>query len=460
MRVYHKKKIKTLFTCSIEIWDFINGYQNNPNYENKAIKNPLEALEIIEKTQSKTPKIFILKDFHLFVNDISITRKLKNLYYKLQEQTLFVIILSPELQIPLLLQEYIKIVPLPLPNKQEIRYELHRLKHNYPEIQDADVNKLILAYQGFSINKIRISISKFITSQKNIEEAYRIILKDKQNLIRQTNILELHSSTYQLEDIGGLSNLKIWLKKRSCSFSQQAKNYGIPNPKGILLVGIQGTGKSLSAKAIAQEWNIPLLKLDVGKIFASLVGESESRMRKMIEIAEKCSPCILWIDEIDKAMQNDNPKGDSGTSNRILSLFLTWLAEKKHPVFIVATANNIKELPAEMLRKGRFDEIFFLNLPNELERYRIFSIHLKKIRPLTWHRYNIRYLSTLTKNFSGAEIEQTIIDAMHNAFYENREFTTNDISESVSQTIPLAFLDYEEIARLQEWAQQGKVRLA
>nr|YP_009295851.1 hypothetical protein Schim_105 [Schimmelmannia schousboei]AOM64786.1 hypothetical protein Schim_105 [Schimmelmannia schousboei] len=445
---------------SIYSWDFIDGYYNNPNYVKQAIRNPLGALEFIDNLESKTPKIFFLKDFHVFINDISIIRKLKNLYRSLKKSNSHIVICASEIQIPILLRENITLLEFPLPNYQEIKAELKRLFSVLQMNSDLFLEDLVIAYKGFSIERIRRSIAKVILSDRSLDDIINIISEEKKQLIQQTDILEFYNSTNKLEDIGGLVNLKDWLTKRTDSFSKQAQNYGIPSPRGVLLVGIQGTGKSLSAKAISQHWGIPLLKLDVGKIFAGIVGQSEERMRSMIKLSEQSAPCILWIDEIDKAFTKLTSSNDSGTTNRILSSLLTWLSEKESQVFIVATANNVLSLPAELLRKGRFDEIFFLDLPNFQERSSIFQIHLMKVRPLTWRNYNIAYLSNLTDNFSGAEIKQAIIEAMHNAFYEKRDFTTEDISIVIHEFIPLSFTDQESIYTLQSWAKSGKIRFA
>ena len=205
---------------------------------------------------------------------------------------------------------------------------------------------------------------------------------------------------------------KDWLNKRKTAFSLQASNYGLPTPRGLLLIGIQGTGKSLTAKAIANDWQLPLLKLDVGKLFGGIVGESESRLRQMINVAETISPCILWIDEIDKAFTNTESKGDSGTSNRVLATFISWLSEKTKPVFVISTANNIDLLPLEIIRKGRFDEIFFLDLPKTEEREEIFKIHLQEFRPNSWESFDYSKLAKLSESFSGAEIKQSIIEGI------------------------------------------------
>jgi SpoVK/Ycf46/Vps4 family AAA+-type ATPase len=228
----------------------------------------------------------------------------------------------------------------------------------------------------------------------------------------------------------------------------------------LLLVGIQGTGKSLTAKAIAHHWHLPLLRLDVGRLFAGLVGESESRTRQMIQLAEALAPCVLWIDEIDKAFAGADGKGDAGTTSRVFGTFITWLAEKTSPVFVVATANNIQALPPEILRKGRFDEIFFVGLPNQDERKAIFEVHLTKLRPQGLKNYDLSRLAYETPDFSGAEIEQSLIEAMHIGFSQNRDFTTEDILEAASQMVPLARTARDQIQLLQDWAAAGKARMA
>lgn len=448
------------YPSNVYYWDFIDGFQNNPNYAEKSRRNPLQALHLVESLDTSRPSIFIFKDFHVFMNDTSIIRKIKNLFRKLKNSNIHILITSSEIQVPQLLRDIITVVEFPLPSEEEIALELQRLFSVMKTIPSVKIEDLAVVYKGMSIELIRRSVTKLIFASKPNKKIIEIVSKEKQQLMRHTDILDFYPISSSLDDIGGLFYLKQWLKKRSNAFSKQAQSYGLPAPKGILLVGIQGTGKSLSAKAISNQWNIPLLKLDVGKIFGGIVGESEGKMRKVIKIAEDLAPCVLWIDEIDKAFSRTNYSTDSGTTNRVLSSFLTWLSEKTKQVFIVATANHILHLPTEMLRKGRFDEIFFLDLPNYKERCHIFQIHLIKIRPLTWNNYDIQHLSELTQSFSGAEIKQSIIEAMHNAFYEKRDFCTEDIVDVINEFIPLAFTDNANILYLQEWAKSGKVRLA
>nr|WCH58124.1 hypothetical protein [Cystoclonium purpureum f. stellatum] len=450
----------SMYVNKIYCWDFIDGYNNNPNYLGYAKRNPLAALEFIETIDSLTPKIFLLKDFHLFINDISIIRKMKNLFKKFKNSNLQIIVISSEINIPLLLKDVITLLEFPLPNREELLIELKRLFSILQLNSSINLENIALAYRGMSIELVRRSVAKLVCTEKAVTQIFRLIAEEKKQFIQQTDILDFYPVNYTLDDIGGLFYLKEWLEKRSNSFSKQAQSYGLPVPKGILLVGIQGTGKSLSAKVIAQQWQLPLFKLDIGKIFGGLVGESENNIRKTIRLSEDLAPCILWIDEIDKAFSRSNNNADSGTTNRVLSTLLTWLSEKIKQVFVVATANDVLCLPPEMLRKGRFDEIFFLDLPRLEERQNIFQIHLMKIRPLTWKKYNIIHLSELTESFSGAEIRQSIVEAMHNAFYEKRDFNNNDIINAITEMIPLAFTDHLTVSSLQQWAKLGKVRFA
>ena len=457
-----RKAIKSSFNRSIYSWDFVDGYTNNPNNEGFAKRNPLQALELIERLTFETPALFLLKDFNRFLNDISISRKLRNLSRILKLQPKTIIIIGSELNLPKELRDLITIIKFQLPTENEINQELNRLIDSLSlSIDSKLIENLTRACQGLSLERIRRVLSKIIASYKTIDESsISVLLSEKKQIIGQTGILDYWSTNEKIQNIGGVDNLKNWLNKRKTSFSLQALNYGLPTPRGLLLIGIQGTGKSLTAKAIATEWQLPLLKLDVGKLFGGIIGESESRLRQMIEVAEAISPCILWIDEIDKAFSINVNKGDSGTSNRILATFISWLSEKTKPVFVVATANNIDLLPLELIRKGRFDEIFFLDLPKKREREQIFKIHIQEFRPKTWNMFDYSKLALLSECFSGAEIRQSIIEGMYHAFYEKREFTTEDICFALRELIPLAQLENNQTLKLQSWASSGRIRSA
>lgn len=457
-----RKNIKTNLNRTIYSWDFVDGYTNNPTNEGFAKRNPLQALELVERLNSETPAVFLLKDFNRFVTDLSISRKLRNISRILKLQPKTIIILGSDLTIPKELQDLITVIEFELPLEKEINQELKRLISSLGiEVNSQLFENLARACQGLSLERIRRVLSKIIATYKTIDEnSIAVLLSEKKQIIRQTEILEYSSVTENINNLGGLENLKDWLKKRKSAFSIQASNYGLPTPRGLLLIGIQGTGKSLTAKAIANDWQLPLLKLDVGKLFGGIVGESESRLRQMITVAETISPCILWIDEIDKAFSNTESKGDSGTSNRVLATFTSWLSEKTKPVFVISTANNIDLLPLEIIRKGRFDEIFFLDLPKKDEREEIFKIHLQEFRPNSWESFDYSLLAQASEDLSGAEIRQSIIEGMYHAFYEKREFKTNDICHALEDLIPLAHLESEQMVRLQNWAVSGRIRSA
>ncbi|MCY7286550.1 MAG: AAA family ATPase [Cyanobacteria bacterium CAN_BIN43] len=447
----------------VYIWDFVDGYQGNPNDAGFGKRNPLQALEFVEKLPVSVPGVFVLRDFHRFLEDVAISRKLRNLARLLKSQPKTIVIVSPQLTIPDDLGEVMTVLEFPLPGIAEIKVELERLIAGTGQtpLEPRVLDEWIRSCQGLSMERIRRVLAKAIATHGSLQaDDVELILEEKRQTIRQTQILDFYPATQQISDIGGLDNLKDWLLRRGGAFSEKARQYGLPHPRGLLLVGIQGTGKSLTAKAIAHHWHLPLLRLDVGRLFAGLVGESESRTRQMIQLAEALAPCILWIDEIDKAFSGLEGRGDSGTSSRVFGTVVTWLAEKESPVFVVATANNIQTLPPEMLRRGRFDEIFFVGLPSQEERKAIFAVHLARLRPHNLKSYDGDRLAYETPDFSGAEIEQILVEAMHIGFSQNRDFTTEDVLEAASQMIPLARTAQDQIQLLQNWASDGRVRLA
>lgn len=449
---------------NLYVWDFIDGYKINPIKKEYGARNPLEALKFINKINSQTPSIFILKDFKRFLKDLTISRKLRNLLQILKIQQKTIIIVDSEVQIPNDLKDHITIIKFNLPTPIEIKKELIRLTKNLTiqgQLSQGIFEKVIQACQGLSLEKIRRVLGKAIVVYKQIDQnSIPLILGEKRQVISQTELLEFWSVRSTLKDVGGAYNLKQWLNARTGIFSEEAINYGLVTPKGLLLIGMQGSGKSLISKAVAYEWKLPLLRLDVGRLFGGVVGESECRVREMISIAESLAPCVLWVDEIDKAFSDSEQNFDNGTTSRVLATFITWLSEKTLPVFVIATANDIYSLPLEILRKGRFDEIFFLGIPTVEERKMIYEIHLRRFRPDSWHKYDSKKLSKKARKFSGAEIEQTIIDAMYVAFSEHREFTTNDILVAIKETIPILEMDPLRTQMIQNWASSGRIRVA
>jgi len=445
---------------SVYFWDIARGFSHSGGARN----NPSLALEEIDQTRADEPAIFVLRDFHRFLEDAIVARQVRNLAHTLPASRKTVIILSPLLRIPIGLADDITVLDLNPPTYEEIASELDVL------LRDVDVQlspggreALIKACQGLTMTSIRMGIAKSLANFRQIDErAIGVMLEEKKQRIRRTEVLEFWPSGETLDDIGGLDILKKWLEQRAAAFTSEARAYGLPNPRGILLVGIQGTGKSLSAKATASLWQLPLLRLDIGRLMGGLVGESEARTREMIRIAEAMAPCVLFIDELDKGFAGVGGSfvGDSGTSARVFGTILTWMEEKSSPVFIAATANAVESLPPEVLRKGRFDEIFFIDLPSERERREIFAVHLTRMRPNRLREFDLETLAFHSEGYNGAEIEQMIYEAMHTAFDQRREFTTDDILRAMSAIVPLSKTAAERIAHLQEWAAAGRCRPA
>ena len=356
-------------------WDIVRGWNDNGSDKNSI----MGALGRVGKPSEGL--IFVMRDLHPVLKfphnreNVPVIRELKNLSRELKRSRKTLILTSHTLELPAELKEEVTVIDFPLPNVPEINYLIEQLVAPAKlKLVGLGREQLTKACQGLSRTRIQRVLAISLAAKQQVDENdIERVLAEKKQTIRQTGILEFFTTQETLKNVGGLENLKQWVKMRQDAFTDEARTYGIPNPKGVLLVGIQGTGKSLSAKTIAREWRLPLLRLDSGRLFGGIVGESEDRVRQMIGICEAIAPCVLWIDEIDKAFGNitSNIDGDSGTSRRVFGSLITWMQEKTSPVFIVATANNVQILPAELLRKGRFDEIFFLNLPSEIERAEI-----------------------------------------------------------------------------------------
>lgn len=429
LRNFIKQATNRTFYC----WDFISGYTHVPQTNKIADKNPFQALDYIENLDPQISSVILLKDFQNFWTDLSILRKLKLVLRKIKGQPKTIVLLIPEFLDQTEITDLGIKINFPLPTKSEIKLELKKVFSSLSiEINEKIEENLIQACLGLSLESIRLILAKVLIHEKNLtKQVVQSIYREKIQLLNQNKILQYWQNETSIKEVGGLQELKLWLDLRENAFSEQARQYGLPNLRGILLVGLPGTGKSLAAKAISGEFNLPLLQLDVGKLFGGIIGESESRIREMIKISETLAPCIIWIDEIDKAFAKTLNSGDSGTSNRVLSTFLTWLAEKQSSVFIIATANNIQNFPKEMFRKGRFDKTFFIDLPTKLDREQIFRVLLEKRRPHTWENYQIDEFAEKTDFFTGADINQVIINSMYKAFAEKREFTNQDLLDEI-----------------------------
>ncbi len=440
-------------------WDCVSGIKGLINEEGKFSNNPLGVLNWLKEQSSKVSTVLLVKDFHKFYDDPSINRTIKELSSTLKATSHNLIISSHLFPSSEDLDELMTILQLPLPDQKELKNLIKKIAMNTnSNLEEQDLNELSIASSGLTEIKLKQVTAKALAQRGRISrEDIKDILEEKKQVIARSEILEFFEAKSSQDDIGGLNILKVWLNQRYRAFSKEARDYGLPIPKGVLLVGAQGTGKSLTAKSISKSWSMPLLRLDVGRLFSSLVGSSEARTRETILRAEAMSPCILWIDEIDKGFGGD-ARSDGGTSQRVLASLLTWMAEKESSVFVIATANAIDKLPAELLRKGRFDEIFFLDLPNSEERLSILDLHLKKRRPS--YSFPLSTIIDRTDGFSGAELEQAVIEGMHISFSEKRELMEKDLIKAVSELVPLSRTAKEQIDLLKKWASSGRARPA
>ena len=421
--------------------------------------NPVEALASIGKLTE--PSLVVLKDFHPYLENPEVIRALRELAQDLKSTFTTVLLLSPVLSIPTELEKEISVLDVPLPTFRDLFQLLKEIITVVRQGNKARVDltreqaeQLIKAAQGLTLSEAENAFAKAIANDGVLDkDDIRLVLEEKRQVIRKSGLLEFVGIEEGIGDVGGLDELKSWLTGRGGAFSEPARKFGLPAPKGLLLLGVQGCGKSLTAKAIASQWALPLLRLDLGRIFSSLIGSSEENLRRAIRVAESVSPPVLWIDEIEKGLAGNAGAAvnDSGVSARVFGALLTWLQEKTAPVFVVATANRIEALPPELLRKGRFDEIFFIDLPSAAERREVFRIHLEK-RKRDPARFDLDALSTAAEGFSGAEIEQGVISGLYHAFAEGTELNQALVMRALQETFPLSSTMSEEIAKLRDWS--------
>lgn len=440
-----------------KIWSITKGFilANAPQGWSQApgdkITDPLKALDTIMIQEAKMS--FILKDFHRFwEKDITVIRKVRDLGERMKQKGQTCCFVVPTPQIPLDLEKEIYLIDWDLPTKQEIQDLLHEVTRKVPSLWDMpgdQKDSIAQAATGLTLGEAENAFARSLADLKTIDP--RVVSEEKKQIVKASGILEYFDSTAQMEDVGGHGILKDWVRKRGKAFSQNARAFGLPPPRGLLAVGVAGTGKSLISKVVGNIWEHPTLRLDLGKVFGGLVGSSEANIRKVIKTAEAVAPCLVFIDEIDKALTGTSGGGDSGTSARVFGTFLSWMNDHDSSVFVIATANNISGLPPELLRRGRFDEIFFCDLPTLEERREIFGIHLKK-RGRNPGTFSVEELAGMTQGFTGAEIEQVIISALYDAFDEGRELATGHLLQAARETIPLSVTMEEKIAEMREWA--------
>lgn len=437
----------------------MNVVTGNDDY-NGFLDNIMQSIEPQGNPSEKA--IYLIEDLHRYFDQPETFTRLRKLAERLKFYDKHIILSGPFIKIPDELEKFITVVNIPLPDRSDLKKLLTRVAGE-TTIND-DLEKYFID-SALGMTDMEADLAFRLAKEKvglNTKEATQIIAQEKEQIIKKSGILDYYQVNENLEkSLGGLENLKGWLRQRNKAFERKAKEFGLQEPKGILLVGVPGCGKSLTAKCVAAEWKQPLLKLDIGKVFQAEVGASENNIRQAIATAEAVAPCVLWIDEIEKGLGSGGSEKDGGTNARVFSTILTWMQEKTKPVFVVATANNIQSLPPELLRKGRFDEIFFVDLPTQEERINIFKIHLAKYK-----QDSITDFSTLaekSKYFNGAEIEECVKEAMFIAYNENSnvsQITLKHIETAIAAIVPLAMTMPNQINFLREFGKSKRARPA
>ncbi|GAA2107269.1 AAA family ATPase [Streptomyces synnematoformans] len=444
-------------------WDLADGFEalhaDGQSGSLPTARDPISVIEQVEKAEDGT--VFVLKDFHDCWSNPQVKRKLRSAAQRLKFTRKSVIVISPNRTVPEELRDEAVVLALPLPDRGQLDEVLGGLTAT-PGVKvgltPAGREKLGQAALGMTAAQARRAYAKAIVRDNALDERHiEAVVQEKKDIIRESEALEFYPVHETPDDVGGLDVLKQWLRLRERAFTEEARDYGLPAPKGIALIGIPGTGKSLTAKMIGGLWRLPLLRLDVGALFGSLVGEAEERTRRALRLAETVAPCVVWIDEMEKALAHGG--GDSGTSTRVFGTILTWMQEKTAPCFVVGTANDVASLPPEVLRKGRFDEIFFLDLPTAGERAEIVEVHLRKRRRLPAD-FDVTSLARDSEGYVGAEIEQAVVDAMYVGFNADREFTTDDIHTALARQVPLSVSQRETIGALRAWLREGRAQSA
>ena len=441
-------------------WSATRGLVNTADGSGGGANDPLEAVEAVNALPENA--LVLLADFHLFLQDGNpvLIRAIKDALVAGKARGRCLIVLGCRQVLPPELERKFVLLDFNLPGKEQLGLVLDGIcKSAKLKKSEGDERDLILdAATEMTCTEAENAYALAVTESKRVDPA--VVTREKASTVKKNGLLEVVAVKDTLDGIGGLDVLKDWLLKRRDAFTQRAREYGLPHPKGLLIAGIPGTGKSLTAKATAAVFGRPLLKLDAGKLYGSLVGQSEGNLRTVIQTAEAIAPCVLFIDELEKGFAGSKSSGstDGGTSSRVFGSFISWMQEKTAPVFVVATANDVTQLPPELLRKGRWDDLFFVDLPSEAEREAIWKIQIGRHGRDRSH-FDTLALARASEGLTGAEIEQAVIDALYAAFAVDREPTMPDILKALAETVPLSKLMGEQIAGLRKWA-QGRCRMA
>jgi SpoVK/Ycf46/Vps4 family AAA+-type ATPase len=460
---------------NLVVWSHTEGMFSPANPKKSTqIEDPIEALLHIKGAEIEANTIVVMRDLSPFFSEPKVIRHLRDIARDFKQSKKTLIITSPIRKIPPELERDVTVIEFELPLHQDIKaifdllYEGAKVKIG--KLSDDERERIVQAALGLTTIEAENALAKSIVEYVNNEKTKKapqvpqaiskLVLKEKALAVKKSGILEYYPATQTAADVGGLENLKEWLIIRREAFTAKAREFGLPVPRGILLAGTPGCGKSLSAKACSNIWEIPLLKLDLGRIFGGLVGESERNMRTVIQTAEAVGACVLWLDELEKAFAGVGGNGstDGGTTQRVFGSFITWMQEKTAPCFIVATVNRIEGLPPELLRKGRFDEIFFVGLPTENERASIIRIHLQKYgRDAKNFEKQLPEMVKASESFSGAEIEEAVVTGLYSAYHHKRELTADDVLRALKSTNPLSKSRAEELQAMAKWAETNAV---
>ncbi len=426
---------------------------------------PVQALANMEAMS--IDGVFILKDFHRHMDSAVVVRRLRDVGQKFAANRRTVVITAPSIDIPPELASLVEYLDLPLPNTERLRQIIEdtfkRLASTYTltlKLDASGVDAMANNLRGLTEEEAERAVSQALVTRYGLcPESVTDILQAKKELLRHSGMLEFIEVTENMASIGGLENLKRWLAERRGAWEDRGREFGLESPKGMIILGVQGCGKSLCARAVAGEWNLPLVKFDTAAIYDKYIGETEKRIRKVFQVAESLAPCVLWIDELEKIFAGSGPdsaSADAGVSARLLGAFLSWMQEKQTPVFVAATCNNVTVLPPELIRKGRFDELFFVDLPNHSERAQIFAIQLRR-RKRNPDDFDLNSVAASAQGFSGAEIDALVQTAMYAAFSRNTEVTTHMLLDAVKGTVPLSTTRAEDVAALRDWAAKRAV---
>lgn len=428
-------------------------------------REPVQALANMESMTVEA--VFILKDFHRHMEDPVVVRRLRDVGQKFSANRRTVIITAPELSVPPELTKLVEYFDLALPDcsrlHEIVKDTFTRLSKTYTlklQLDATGVDAMAANLRGLTEEEAERAISQaLVTRYALCPETVTDVLEAKKHLLRHSGMLEFIEASDTMAGVGGLENLKHWLQQRRGAWEDSAREFGLEPPRGVIILGVQGCGKSLCARAVAGEWKLPLVKFDTSAVYDKYIGETEKRIRKVFQVAEGLAPCVLWIDELEKVFAGSGPdsaSADAGVSSRLLASFLSWMQDRKSPVFVAATCNNVSVLPPELIRKGRFDELFFVDLPNQEERKQIFAIQLSK-RQRNPGEFDLERVAEAAKGYSGAEIDAAVQGALYSAYSEKKVLSTQLLIDALSQTVPLSTTRAEEVSALREWARTRAV---